>query len=153
MIELRPTRIILISFYCFLVGLFLFSLTANTIFGNKGTFDSFLWLPVAAAIVLAFISVAVGIGILYYNQLCWKILFFFLIIFIANVLSIILVALISLCFNISLLYIYSQDIHITPVMWFSFSTIFLFGLVVLYHLTRKEIIGYFGEMGELIDPF
>jgi hypothetical protein len=153
MIELRPTRIILISFYCFLVGLFLFSVTANTIFSKNGVIDIVWWLSVAGAIILAFALVAIGIGILYYNQLSWKFLFFFLIIFISNVLSVILVVLFSLCFNISLFYKYYQGIHVTPVTWFSFFSIFLFGIVVLYYLTNKETVTYFGDMGDLIEPF
>ena len=119
MIELRPVRIILISFYCFLVGLFLFSVTANIISGNNGVFDLVLWFPVAAAIILAFVLAGVGIGILYYNQLCWKILFFFLIIFISNIISFIFVFLMFLCLNLVPFYKYYQGIHISSVTWFS----------------------------------
>jgi hypothetical protein len=153
MIELRPIPIILISFFCFLVGLFLFSVTANAIFSNSGISDFFSWLPVVAAIVLAFVLVSVGIGILYYNQLCWKILFFLLIIYIANFVSFVLVLVTFLCLDTTLFYKFYQDIHIASVTWFSFCSIFLFGVIALYYLTRDEIVMFFGEMGGLIEPF
>ena len=153
MIELRPVRIILISFYCFLVGLFLFSVTANTIFSSNPAFDPISCLPIGAAIILAFALFFTGVGILYYNQLCWKILFFLLIIFISNVVSFAFVFLISLCFNLRSLYSYYKDVHIAAVTWVSFLAIFIFGIIVLYHLTRKEVVNHFGEMEELIEPF
>jgi len=150
---LRPTRIILISFYCFLVGLFLLSLTMNAIFGDEGITDIVLWLPVGAGIILAAVLIAVGIGVLYYLQICWKILFFFLMIYISNVVSLILVFLILLCIDINLIYKYSKFLTINAMTWFSFLASFLSGIIVLYYLTRKEIVSYFGGTGPLIEPF
>jgi len=156
MIELRPTRIILISFYCFLLGLYFFSLTANTIFGNNGissSTDIFAWQPVIAFIIFAFSLIAVGIGLLYYNQLCWKMLFFFLMIGISTVVSLILVGLIFVIVNTSLFCAFYQSLHITSGDWISFFFFFVLGIFVLYHHTRSEIMNLFGDMGDLISPF
>ena len=156
MSELRPTPIILISFYCFLLGLFFFSQTANAVFGDNGianSNDPLLWFPVAAYLIFAAVAVTVGIGILYYNQLCWKVLFFGLMILVSSVASLILVAVISICMAPDLFYKYCKDIHISPVTWFAFLSFFLSGIIVFYYLTRERIISYFGNMGPLIEPF
>jgi len=152
MVELRPVPIILIAFYCFLLGLFFFSVTANTIFSNNAP-SGFMWLPVATYIIFASVFIGVGIGILYYNQLCWKVIFFFLMIFISTVASLILVAVIFLWLDQELFFKYYQDMHISPVAWFSFLAIFLSGIIVLYYLTHKEVVSCFGKMDEIAEPF
>jgi hypothetical protein len=156
MSELRPTPIILMAFFCFLFGLFFFSLTANTIFGTNGLLTSdnaMLWFPVGASSILGIALIAVGVGILYYSQWCWKILFFCLMIAISTIASLILIALFLLLVDISLFYKVCQGIHISPMAWFSFLTFFLSGIIVLYYLTRREVVSYFGDMGELVTPF
>jgi hypothetical protein len=152
MVELRPVPIILIAFYCFLLGLFFFSVTANTIFSNNAP-SGFMWLPVATYIIFASVFVAVGIGILYYHQLSWKVIFFFLMIFISTVASLILVAVIFLWLDQAFFFKYYQDMHITPVAWFSFLAIFLSGIIVLYYLTHREVVSCFGKMDEMTEPF
>jgi hypothetical protein len=153
MIELRPFQIIVITFYCFLVGLFFCFVAANIIFSHNGIPNSILWLLVAAPSILAAVLVTVGMGILYYNQLCWKILFFSLTVFVTNVFSLVLIVSVLLWLDKSLVYKYYQTIHITPVAWKFFSSIFLSGFIVLYYLTREEILSYFGDMGEMLEPF
>ena len=88
---LRPTCIILISFYCFLVGLFLLSMSVNAIFSDNGITDFIMWLPVGAGLALTAILISTGVGILYYIRLCWKILFFFLMVYVTNVAALIFV--------------------------------------------------------------
>ncbi len=153
MIELRPVRIILVSFYCFLVGLYLFSLTANTVFNNAWTDDLVSRLPVMAAIILAFVMVALGIGILYYSQICWKALFFLVIIFIANVVSFAVVIAAFWFLHLQSLYGFYHNIHVNSLSKFLFCVIFAFSILVLYQLTRKEMVAYFGDLGDLAEPF
>ena len=153
MMELRPVRIILISLYCFLVGLFFLSVTVNVIFGNNGITDIGMWMPVGVGLLSATILIASGIGILYYNRFFWRTLFFFLIICIATVVSLVLVVLAFILLDISLFYKIYQNINIAPTMWIPFLMIFTSGIIVLYYLTRQEIIFFFGDMGELIEPF
>lgn len=153
MAKLRPVRIVVLAFYCFFLALFFLSATANTVFGNNSVLSNTDVLVASAYIALALLSVSVGIGFLYYNQVCWKILFFSLIICISTMASLVFDALILLCFNTKLFYKYYQDIQLTPAMWFSFLFIFISGTTVLYFLTREETLVHFGEMGHLIEPF
>lgn len=156
MVELRPIPIVLISFYCFLLGLSFFSLTANTIFSNNEYLldpDLAMWSPVIFLILLATLLIIVGTGILYFNQWCWKILFFYLIICIATIASFILIYVNLLWINPNLVYQIQKIIQITPVIWFSFVFFLLTGVLVLYFLTDKEVVSHFGDMGDLLDPF
>jgi len=156
MFEFRSTPIMLISFYCFFFGLFLFSMTVNAIIGNNGALsnpDPVLWLPVAAYFILACLLIAVGIGILYLNQLCWKMLFFFLMISISTVASFFLVALLLLVADMHLFYKIYQGINIGLPAWFSFTGFFLSGIIVLYYLTHRKVVSHFGGMDDLVTPF
>jgi hypothetical protein len=155
MAKLRPVRIVVLAFYCFFLALFFLSATANTLFGNNNAVSASdtAWLAATVYISLAVLSVIVGIGILYYSQLCWKILFFSLIITITTMASLVFDGLILFFWNIKVFYQYYQDIQLTGAMWYSFVFIFTSGTIVLYFLTREETLVHFGEMGHLIEPF
>ncbi len=153
--EFRPIPIILISFYCFLLTLFFFSSTANALLGdtsNSGA-EMMVWIPVTAYIIFAAAFATVGIGILYYNQLCWKILFFSSMVGVSTIASFILVAVAILFIDLKLFTGIYNTLHFNAVTWFSFLAFFLSGIIVLYYLTRREILSYFGEMGDLVTPF
>ena len=97
--------------------------------------------------------IAVGIGILYLNQWCWKILFFFLIISMATVASLIFDVAIIVLMNVKILYMLVKLIPGISFSLFAFSAFFVSEIVVLYYLTRQEVRGYLGEMGETLSPF
>jgi hypothetical protein len=43
--------------------------------------------------------------------------------------------------------------QITPVMWFSFLSVFLSEIIVLYYLCNNEVVSCFGDTGPMISPF
>ena len=112
-------------------------------------------LCVIASAPIAFAAglILIGVGILNFNQLSWKMLFFSLIVFIVNVAAVILIALFCLLVYPNVFYKFYQGIPVNPVTWFSFLSIFLSGIIVLYYLTRREVVHYFGHMKNLLDPF
>ena len=154
--EVKSTTIVPISMYCYVLGGYFLSLAINTIYryntGLPGT-DFGLWLPVASFTGIACLLFAVGIGFLNLKLLCWKVLFFFLAISVSSMATLILVFLTFLLMEIKLLVPYFQSIQTTTAGWFSYLSVFLSEIVVLYYLCSREVVSCFGRIGPLISPF
>ena len=156
MAEVKSTTIVPIVFYCILLAVYFLFLAINTVINNKtgvSNSDVVLWLSVVAEIIFAGGLICVGIGILYLNQLCWKILFFSLAICVSSVSSLIFVFLISLFIDVKFLDPYVEIIKTSSSTWLSCMGVFLSEIIVLYYLSSKEVVACFGEMGPLISPF
>jgi len=153
--ETRPLRIIFLSIYCFFLALLALSMMANTVFCNNlvSTDHVSASIGIICSVVLAAACVTVGIGLLYYSQLCWKILFFGLVAIGATMAAFLGVSLGLMLFKASLYAKYCARIHLTPVIWQSFLLLFASGFFVVYHLTREETLRYFGNLDHLIEPF
>jgi len=133
--EVKSTVIAPIALYCFFLALVPLSVEANLIFSCKTAFsgsDLGLWIPVGPAVILAAILIAVGIGFLNLNPLCWKILFFGLAICVSCIASILLVYLFALGMNINLFYSFFNINDISSSTWFSFLFFFLSEIIILY---------------------
>ena len=156
MITAKPISIILVSCYCFLLGLFSLSLEYGLIFNNRAALSNShgeLILAVIASLGFSTFLVVVGLGFLNLNQLCWNILFFGLMICVSIIASLILVCLILLLVYIDIIYSFFHAFQISPITWFSFLCFFLSEIIVLYYLTRSEVRDCFGDMGNLVKPF
>ena len=150
MLDNKPISIILIVLYCFLLGLFFISLAINIMLSGG---ESPNWLPIGASFIMATLLIAVGVGILCSNQLCWKILFFCLLICMASVASFLFIGVISLFLSTDIIRICFQSVQ-SSIAWWSLLYFFLSEIIVLYYLTRRETVACFGEMtGELVTPF
>ena len=156
MTQVKSTVIVPLAFYCFVLGFLSFSMAVNSICNSIITAPnpSFaLWIPVIAAFILACGIFAVGVGILYLRQVCWRILFFGLAICVACVTSALIVYLFLLMLNASVIAQIFQSVQITAVTMFSFFAFFLSEIIVLYYLTRAEVIECFGGTGFMTSPF
>ena len=156
MAELSSTTIVPMAFYCFVLSVYFLSLAVNFILDNTSVLscnDLVMLLPVIASAVFAVGFVIVGIGILHVNQLSWKMLFFSLAICVSSMASLIIVFLIFLMIDVKFLDPYFQTIQTTSAGWFAFLAVFLSQIIVLYYLTRDDVVAYFGGTGELLSPF
>lgn len=146
MSEVKSTIIVPIAFYCFFLGVYFLSLAVNAILGNKAglaSTDFGLWLIVLIFIILMAGIVAVGLGILYLNQSCWKILFFFLVSCVSCIASYIVVFLIFLLIDVRILTPCYQIIQHASGGWFAFLSFFISEIIILYYLANNEVVSSF----------
>jgi hypothetical protein len=146
--EVRSNTIVPMAFYCFILGVYFLSLATNAIACDKsGVFstDLGLWVTVLALLILTGGVVAVGIGILYLKQFCWKVLFFGLTTSVSLIASLIVIFLFLLFANPVVFAIYYHIIQNCPGGWFAFISFFLSEIIILYYLASQEVISYFGE--------
>ena len=156
MSDVRSSSITPIAVYCVALGFLPFSLAVNIIINNMSPLsagDGALWVSVIAAFVFSFCLFAVGIGIYYLNQMSWKILFFSLMISVACAASFLMVYSFSLWLGVNLFSNIFFNIQFSGTNWFCFLTIFLSEIMILYYLTRQEVVVCYGELGERISPF
>jgi hypothetical protein len=154
--ELKSTTIGPIAFYCFFLGCCLLYFAANAILGSNGVLsnnDPALWFPVISFTILAGGAFAVGAGIINLKQLCWKILFFALAICVSSMAALIIAFVIFLLIDVKFLAPYFSSIQTNSVAWLSALAFFLSEIIVLYYLTREEVVSSFGGMGEIVSPF
>jgi len=153
---IRSSSIIPLAFYCFCLGFYFFVLGLNTILGSTVDLtktDLMFWLPVGASAILGSALFYVGRGILKLQLLSWKILFFTLAMSVSSIASLIFAFLIFLLLGENIIYVYFHVIQIPLVSLYSFLGVFLSEIIVLYYLTRGDVVASFGDMGDLISPF
>lgn len=156
MSEVKSTVIVPISFYCFLLSLATISMAITSIMNSDLLSPNTrlsLWLPVISAFIIAISMFVVGVGILYTKRLYWRILFFSLGISVACITSALVVYLVFLVLNAQVVNQYCQALNITIVTWFTLFSFFLSQIIVLYYLSREEVIACFGGVGIARSPF
>ena len=154
--QLKSTTIVPIAFYCFLLGFCLLYFAVNTVMSSNSILSSnnfVFWLPAAALAIFGCGFLFVGAGILHWDPLSWRILFFTLAITVSCMTSLIVAFIIFLFIDIKFLDPYFQAIQTTSLTWFIFLSLFLSEIVVLYYLSRDEVASCFGGMPELVAPF
>ena len=154
--QIKSVNIVPIGVYCFLLGLFFLVAGINTLVSNKAPssgIDFNVWLPVIACVIFAVSFVIVGIGILKEDYMSWRVLFFCLATCVSSIASGILACLFFLVLDTGFVNTIMQTNHITSVEIFSFLAFFLSEIIVLYYLTRNDIVSRFGGMDELVSPF
>lgn len=78
MADLKSTTIIPIAIYCFGLGVYFLSLTANSLMGHTvdlSNADLDIWLPLIVFGFLGVYFIAVGAGVLNVSNWSWKVLF------------------------------------------------------------------------------
>ncbi|MBF0489893.1 MAG: hypothetical protein HQL15_04665 [Candidatus Omnitrophica bacterium] len=152
----KPTSVILIACYCFLLAAFCLSLAINSILNNLSVFDSgvLVYLPIVSFFIMMLAIAAVGVGILFLNSWCWKILFFALAISMSSVATMLLVSLFLIFCPLDIIGSCLNILSITPIKLISFLFFFLSEIIVLYYLTRIEVLEHFyGLQDEWVKPF
>ena len=156
MADIRSTVIVPISVYCFVLAGYFFSLAVNVLLSNKAGLSSTnfcLWGIVLALIILTGSMIAVGRGILHLNRACWKTLFFSLAISVSSLSSFVIILIVFSFIDVKVFASVYQTIQHASVSWFAFLGFFLSETIVLYYLTKNEVVSCFGEIGPLISPF
>jgi hypothetical protein len=150
--DVKSTNIVPIGLYCILLGLYFISTALNMVLNDSkimASADLMVWLPVAAGIVIGGGLIAVAVGVLNLDRLCWRILFFCLVINIASISSGIIADVVFLMFGVDFL----RSFHVPILSQISFLAVFLSEIIVLYYLTRYDVVSAFGDMGPLLSPF
>ena len=156
MADVKSTTIVPISFYCFVLAVYLLSLGLGVILSSKGGVNSNdinVWMAVVVFMALAAGVVNVGLGILKLKPVYWKILFFSLAICVSSIASFAIVFLVFSMIDINVLLPYYQDIQKASGGWFAFLAFFLSEIIILYYLISSDVVSCFGDMGPLISPF
>lgn len=154
--SLKSTTIVPLAFYCFVIAGYFLYLTTCALFSSNSIFSSSdftLWVPGLSFAFFGCGLIAVGIGLLREKQIYWRILFFSLAISISSIASLLIAFIIILLLDPKFLDPYFQLMQTTTTAWFTFLSFFLSEIIVLYYLTREEVVASFGGMGELISPF
>ncbi len=144
----RPTSVVLIAIYCFLLGLFFMFLAFLGIEQNKYTLPLATikpWLTVMAPLALMAASLGLGIGILRYSNRCWRTLFFILLFLIGTMTSIIMVLAMLFLLSTALSYSFLEIFNTCSAYWFPFIFSFLSQIIVAYYLAREDVRSYFRE--------
>lgn len=156
MFEEKPVKIVLIAFYCLFLGLFALYLVTGAVFSNNRILsgDPWVWLlPLGLTLILTIFLVAVGIGVVYFNQLCWKILYFSLVISISFFISLFFIVLVLMFLDFKFHTHFFHATLDTSNIFFSYLCFVLWEVFALYSLTTSEVMSHFEEMSGLIEPF
>ncbi len=154
--EINSTTIIPIAFYSFILGIYIVFSVISVVINNPASIfsqDFSKWLPWASLAIFGVGFIWVSVGFVNLSKLCWKILFFSLVICILGSSLIIILFLLLLLFNASFIFSYFQANQITPGVWLPFLFAFLSGIIVLYYLVHKDVVSSFGGMDQLLPPF
>ena len=155
MFDMRSTIIVSVSIYCDVMAAYFLCLAGTAIFGVREGLTSTafgLWLIAGSLIILAAGLIAIGIGILNFNQLCWRLLFFSLAMSVSSMASFILAFLFFLWTGISVRIPYFQSIQTNSSGWFYFLAFFLSEIIVLYFLSKEEVVSCFDISGRWVLP-
>ena len=154
--QVKASNIIPIGVYCFLLGTYFLSYGGSILWGNHAAFsgpDLDVWLPVSACTIFAMGMFVVGMGIIKENHLSWKVLFFSLATCVSSIASLILAFLFFILADSSFVNSFFQTNQITSLKLISFLCFFLSEIIVLYYMTRPEVVSRYGGMNDLVSPF